>query len=95
MEYKYFIEFLGALVLAFAHFFTHANPYAMGISTFAVYMIGQSADATNFSPLTTIISYLLGRMPSTEVIYAITAQFVAALLVFVTFKPLKTFIENG
>lgn len=95
MEYKYFIEFLGALVLVFAHFFTHANPYAMGMTTFAVYMIGHSADATNFSPLTTTVSYFLGRLTTTQTIYAIAAQFVAVALIIVTFKPLKTFIENG
>jgi hypothetical protein len=94
MEYKYFIEFLGALVLAFAHFFTHANPYAMGVSTFAVYMIGQSADATSFSPLTTIISYFLGRTSVMETLYAIISQFVAATLVLVTFQPLKVFMDQ-
>jgi hypothetical protein len=95
MEYKYFIEFLGTLVLVFAHFFTHANPYVMGMTTFAVYTIGQSADATSFSPLTTTVSYFLGRLTSTESLYAIAAQYVAVALIIVTFKPLKSFIENG
>ena len=95
MEYKYFIEFLGALVLIFAHFFTHANPYVMGISTFAVYMIGQSAHATSFSPLTTTVAYFLGRMTASEATYAIVAQYVAVAMIIVTFQPLKSFIENG
>ena len=95
MEYKYFIEFLGALVLMFAHFFTHANPYVMGMATFAVYMIGHTAGATSFSPLTTTTAYFLGRTSVTETMYAIAAQFVAVALIIVTFQPLKTFIENG
>ena len=86
MEYKYFIEFLGTIVLVFAHFLTHANPYAMGIATFAVYTIGSSAHAEHFSPLMTTVSYLLGRLPQTETMYIIVSQFIAAFLVFVTFK---------
>jgi len=95
MEYKYFIEFLGALVLVFAHVFTHGNPYAMGITTFAVYMIGQTAHTDHFSPLTTTVSYFLGRTTLTESSYAIAAQYIAVGLIIVTFQPLKSFIENG
>lgn len=94
MEYKHFIEFMGVVVLVFAHFFTHANPYAMGITTFAVYTIGRSADATNFSSLTSIVSYMLGRITVTETLYAIASQFLAAALVLVTFQPLKVFMDQ-
>lgn len=86
MEYKYFIEFLGTIVLVFAHFLTHANPYAMGIATFAVYSIGSPVHAEHFSPLMTTVSYLLGRLPQSETFYIIISQFLAAFLVFVTFK---------
>jgi hypothetical protein len=95
MEYKFFIEFLGGLVLVFAHFFTDANPYAMGIITFSVYMIGQPANATNFSPLISAVSYLLGRESRMETVYAIMSQFLAAVLVLVTFQPLKVFMDQA
>jgi hypothetical protein len=95
MEYKHFIEFLGVLVLVFAHFFTHANPYVMGIVTFSVYMIGHSAGTDHFSPLSTTVSYFMGHLTATDSLYAIISQYIAVALVIVTFKPLKTFIENG
>ena len=86
MEYKFFIEFLGTLVIVFAHFLTHANPYVMGIVTFAVFKIGSTVDTDHFSPLSTTVSYLMGRLTQTETIYIIISQFVAALFVFVAFK---------
>jgi hypothetical protein len=95
MDYKYFVEFLGVLVLLYTHFFTHANPYAMGIATFAVYKIGESVGETYFSPLTTTIGYFLGRLGQTETIYLIISQCVAIALILVVFKPLTLFIKNG
>jgi len=95
MEYKYFIEFLGTLVFVFAHVFTYANPYVMGIVTFAIYMIGHSANAIYFSPLSVTASYFLGRIPITETLYTILSQFIAVALIVVTFQPLKSFVENG
>ena len=95
MDYKYFVEFLGVLVLLYTHFFTHANPYAMGIATFAVYKIGESVGETHFSPLATTISYFLGRVGQTETVYLIISQYVAAAFIIVVFKPLTSFIENG
>jgi hypothetical protein len=93
MEYKYFIDFLGTLVFLFAHVFTYANPYVMGIVTFAVYMIGSPMDAVYFSPLPVSVSYFLGKMSTEDAIYAVLSQYVAVVLIILTFKPLKVFMD--
>lgn len=86
---------MGALVLTFAHFFTHSNPYAMGITTFAVYMIGHKAGDIQFNPLITSVSYFMGRTPAIDSVYLVMSQYIAAALVFITFQPLKVFIDQA
>ena len=95
MEYTYFIEFLGTLVFVFAHVFTYANPYVMGIVTFAIYMIGHSANAIYFSPLSVASSYLLGKLPMIDSLYTIAIQFLAVALVVISFQPLKVFMDQA
>jgi len=95
MEYKYFIEFLGTLVFVFSHVFTYANPYVMGIVTFAIYMIGSPIEAIYFSPLSVTASYLLGRIPLTETLYTVLSQFIAVALVVISFQPLKVFMDQA
>jgi len=94
MEYKYFIEFLGTLVFVFAHVFTYANPYVMGIITFAIYMIGSPIEAIYFSPLSVTASYLLGRIPVAETLYTILSQFIAVAFVVITARPLTVFMDQ-
>lgn len=95
MEYKYFIEFLGVLVSVYAHFFTQANPYVMGISYFAIYMIGSSIGADQFSPLITTTSYFLGRTTTEEALYALASQFLAVAAIIITFQPLKVLMDSA
>lgn len=93
--YKYFIEFLGVLVIVYATLLTDGNPAVMGITYFAVFTIGkQNADKGYFTPLDVIANYGLSRLTLHESLYYILAQLLATGAVLVTFIPLKTLMDS-
>jgi glycerol uptake facilitator-like aquaporin len=92
--YKYFIEFLGVIVILFASLLTEGNPYVMGICYFSVYMIGRNVEMGHFNPLSVFSQYSLGRMSLKESVYYLTAQYLAAGCIILTFMPIKTFMRG-
>ena len=94
MYYKYFIEFIGTLTILYAKIYTDANPPIMGLVYFAMVYIGKGITEAFFSPLAVFIQYSLGRMNITDAMYYLTAQYSAAILIILTFIPIKTFIQR-
>ena len=89
--YKYFIEFLGTLVVLYALLLTDRNPTAMAAIYFAVYSIGKE----NHNPLASIASWAVGRLPMNTMLTDIGVQLLAMVFIIVTFLPVKTFMENA
>ena len=92
--YKYFIEFLGVVVLTYATLLTDGNPFVMGITYFSVYMIGQEAEKVYFNPLFVVAESVLGRITFGEAWSYLLTQALALLSTLVTFVPTKTFIDG-
>lgn len=95
MYYKYFIEFLGTLTLLFSNVATNANPAIMAITYFAMATISEGISQGFFTPLAPLIQYFLGRMTMMDCFYYITAQYVAAICIILSFISVKTFIERA
>jgi hypothetical protein len=47
-----------------------------------------------FSPLAVFIQYSLGRINGIEAMYYLIAQYSAAILIILTFIPIKTFMQR-
>jgi hypothetical protein len=91
---KYFIEFMGVLVILYAKLMTEGDPTVMAIIYFSVFSIGKGITHGYFTPLGVFVSYILGKMTVMESVYYLTAQYLAAAAIIVTFIPLKTFMEH-
>lgn len=94
MYYKYFIDFIGTLTILYAKIYTHANPSIMGLVYFAMVYLGKGITEGFFSPLAVFVQYSLGRMDITDAMYYLIAQYSAAILIILTFIPLKTFMQK-
>ena len=91
---KYFIEFMGVLVILYAKLMTEGDPTVMAIIYFSVFSIGKGITHGYFTPLGVFVSFILGKMTATESFYYLTAQYLAAAAIIVTFIPLKTLMER-
>ena len=94
MYYKYFIEFIGTLTILYAKIYTHANPPIMALVYFAMIYLGKGITEGFFSPLAVFIQYSLGRINGIEAMYYLIAQYSAAILIILTFIPIKTFMQR-
>jgi len=88
--YRYFIEFLGTLVVLYTLLLTDRNPTVMGLVYFAVYTMSKE----NHNPLASIASWAVGRKPLRETLIDIGVQVLAMFFIIVTFLPVKTFMER-
>jgi hypothetical protein len=93
MYYKYFIEFLGVVVILFAKMLTDANPTVMAIVYFATFTIGKGITESYYTPLAVFVKYSLGQMTAQEGIYYLTAQCLGAIAIIITFMPTKKFLD--
>jgi hypothetical protein len=94
MYYKYFIDFLGTLTILYSKIYTDANPPIMGLVYFAMFYLGKGVTEGFFSPLAVFVQYSLGRINATESMYYLLAQYSAAILIILTFIPIKTFMQR-
>ena len=85
---------MGVLVILYAKLMTEADPTVMAIIYFSVFSIGKDITHGYFTPLGVFVSYTLGKMTAMESVYYLTAQYLAAAAIIVTFIPLKTFMER-
>ena len=90
---KYFIEYLGVLVIVTAKLLTEADPVVMGILYFSVFMIAGKITTGFFTVFGPLSAYMLGRGTSEDIIYNLIAQVSGAISAILLFKPLKAYIE--
>jgi hypothetical protein len=94
MYYKYFIDFLGTLTILYSKIYTDANPPIMGLVYFAMFYLGKGVTEGFFSPLAVFVQYSLGRINATDAMYYLLSQYSAAILIILTFIPIKTFMQR-
>jgi uncharacterized protein (DUF2062 family) len=91
--YKYFIEFLGVIVILYAKLLTDANPTVMALVYFATFSIGHGITEAYYTPLAVFVKYSLGQMTTQESMYYLTAQYLGATAIIITFMPMKKLLE--
>jgi hypothetical protein len=91
--YKYFIEFLGVVVILYAKLLTDANPAVMGLVYFATFSIGHGITEAYYTPLAVFAKYSLGQMTIREGMYYLLAQLAGASAIIVTFMPTKALMD--
>jgi glycerol uptake facilitator-like aquaporin len=93
MYNKYFIEYLGTMVIMTAKLLTEAHPIVMGLVYFSVYWMTRGISSGYFSPFGPYAAFILGRGEYRDMVYNFAAQFAGATSAIFLFKPLKAFIE--
>ena len=91
---KYFIEFLGVTTILYAKLLTDADPSIMAIIYFAMFSIAKGITTGYFTPISALATWMIGRVPTQDLIYNIIAQGVAAICVTITFLPIKTYMDR-
>lgn len=92
--YKYTLEFMGVLILVYTILLTDGNPVAMGISYFAIYTLGKQTSG-HFTPIGALAYYSAGRTTFKDLMMNISVQLFALNCAVISFKPLKTLMEES
>lgn len=93
MEYKYFIEYLGSLVIATANLLTESDPIIIGLIYFAVLTMTKDISTGFSNPVVPIAAYTFGRMTMEEMGYNLLAQIAGGVSAIIAFKPIKIYID--
>ncbi len=90
---KYFVEYLGVLVILISKLMTEANPVVMGLVYFSVFTIAGSITTGYFTVFGPLAAYMLNRGTMQDIVYNLVAQFLGAISAILLFKPLTTYIQ--
>jgi glycerol uptake facilitator-like aquaporin len=90
---KYFIEYLGVLVIVTSKLITEADPIVMAIVYFSIFTLAGKITSGYFTPFGPLAAYMLGRGNVTDMLYNFIAQVSGAVSAILLFKPLKAYIE--
>lgn len=89
---KYFIEYLGTMVILTAKLLTEAEPIIMAVVYFSVYWMTKGITSGFFSPFGPMAAYMLKRGSIEDITYNFIAQFLGAVSAILLIKPLETLI---
>jgi len=90
---KYFIEYLGVLVIVTAKLITEANPIVMAIIYFSVFTMAGEITSGFFTPFGPLAAYMLGRGTVQDMMYNLGAQLAGAVSAILMFKPIKAYMD--
>jgi glycerol uptake facilitator-like aquaporin len=90
---KYFIEYLGVLVIVTSKLITEADPIVMAIVYFSIFTLAGKITSGYFTPFGPLAAYMLGRGNVTDMLYNFIAQVFGAVSAILLFKPIKAYIE--
>lgn len=91
---KYFIEFVGVLILLFAKILTEGDPVVMGLVLFSVLHIAKGITSGFFNPLSAIAIYGLGRTSFSDMRNNILAQGAALVAFLIAYTPIHKLIKD-
>lgn len=90
---KYFIEYLGVLVIVTAKLITEADPFVMGIIYFSVFTMAGKITSGYFTPFGPLATYMLGRGTVQDMLYNLGSQLAGAVSAILMFKPIKAYMD--
>lgn len=90
---KYFVEYLGVLVIVTAKLITEADPAVMGLIYFSVFTMAGKITSGYFTPFGPLAMYMLGRGTVQDILYNLGSQLAGAVSAILMFKPIKAYIE--
>jgi hypothetical protein len=90
---KYFIEYLGVLVIVTAKLITEADPMVMAVIYFSVFTMAGKITSGFFTPFGPLAAYLLGRGNVQDMLYNLGSQLAGALSAILLFKPIKAYMD--
>lgn len=90
---KYFIEYLGVLVIVTAKLITEADPIVMAIIYFSVFTMAGKITSGFFTPFGPLAAYMLGRGTVQDMLYNLGAQLAGAVSAILMFKPIKAYMD--
>ncbi len=93
MYNKYFIEYLGTMIILVAKLLTEAHPIVMGLTYFSIYWMTRGITTGFFSPFGPMAAYMLSRGNIQDIAYNFIAQFLGAVSAIVLIKPIEAFIK--
>jgi Na+/H+ antiporter NhaD/arsenite permease-like protein len=91
---KYFIEFVGVLIILFAKVLTEAEPVVMAMVYFSVFHIARNITSGYFNPLGAIAVYGLGRTSFNDMLNNILAQGAAVVAFLIAYTPIHKLIKD-
>jgi hypothetical protein len=89
---KYFVEYLGVLIIVTAKLITEADPFVMALIYFSVFMIAGGITSGYFTPFGPLAMYILNRGEFKDMMYNLLSQLAGALSAIYLFKPIKSYI---
>lgn len=89
---KYFVEFMGVVVILYAKLLTEADPTIMAIVYFSMFSIAKGITTGYFTPLGATAAYLVGRADLTDYMYNFAAHILGMLAVSTTFSPVRVYM---
>jgi glycerol uptake facilitator-like aquaporin len=91
--YKYFIEYLGVLVIVIATLLTESDPIIMGLVYFSTLTTTQGITDGYFNPFVPIATFILGHGSTEDVMYNLIAQVAGGITAILFIKPIKIYIS--
>jgi glycerol uptake facilitator-like aquaporin len=82
---KYFVEFLGTMLLTFVIFAT-GNWVAIGAALAVAVFLGRSISGAAYNPAVAISLYAAGKLPKSDLIPYIIVEILGALGAFYAYK---------
>lgn len=93
MMIKYFVEYVGVLIIVTAKLLTEADPVVMAFVYFSLFSLVKGISTGFLTPFGPLSMYILGRGDKQDMIYNLMAQLAGAVSAALLFKPIKHFIE--
>ena len=90
---KYFIEYLGVLVIVTAKLITEADPMVMGVIYFSVFTMAGKITSGYFTPFGPLAMFMLGRGTIDDMLKNLVSQIAGAISAILLFKPIKAYME--
>lgn len=91
---KYFLEFMGVVTIIYAKLLTEADPTVMAVVYFAMFTLAKDITTGFFTPIGSLAAWMVGRVPTRDFYYNILAQILGAVVVAITFIPVKAYIDR-
>jgi hypothetical protein len=91
---KYFIEFVGVLIILFANVLTEGEPVVIGLVFFSVFHIAKGVTSGFFNPLSAVAIYGLGRTSFSDMRNNILAQGAGLVAFLIAYTPIHKLIKD-